>query len=40
MRVEAIDACIVEAQEKALKKMGFRKITHKLEFSGICRACT
>lgn len=39
-RVEAIDACLVEAQEKALAKLGFKEIRHKLEFSGICRACS
>lgn len=39
-KVEAIDSCLVEAQEKALAKLGFREINHKLEFSGICRACT
>jgi len=39
-QIEAVDFCIVEAQEKVLKKMGFKEIKHRLEFTGICRDCS
>jgi Fe2+ or Zn2+ uptake regulation protein len=39
-RVEAVDFCAIKGQEKILTKLGFRDIHHRLEFSGICRACT
>jgi Fur family ferric uptake transcriptional regulator len=39
-KVEAVDSCALEIQEKALKKLGFKEISHRLEFSGICRACS
>lgn len=38
--VEPVEACLVEAQEKALAKLGFKEIKHRLEFSGICRSCS
>ncbi len=38
-KVEALDFCIVDAQEKILNQMGFSNIEHRLEFTGTCRAC-
>jgi Fur family ferric uptake transcriptional regulator len=38
--IQAIDFCIVEAQEQILKKLGFKDISHRLEFSGLCAACS
>lgn len=37
--VEPVDLCLAEAQEKALAKLGFKEIRHRLEFSGICKNC-
>lgn len=38
-RVQAVDLCLVEAQEKMLRKLGFKDIHHRLEFSGVCSSC-
>lgn len=34
-----LDLCVVEQQIKSLEKMGFRSITHRLEFSADCPSC-
>jgi Fur family ferric uptake transcriptional regulator len=39
-RIEAVDFCILQAQEQLLSRLGFSGIRHRLEFSGICRACS
>lgn len=39
-QVEALDFCIVEAQEQVLEKLGFKDISHRLEFSGLCPTCS
>lgn len=39
-KVQSLDFCIVEGQEQILKKMGFKNVSHRLEFSGICPACS
>lgn len=38
--VKPISSCIVEKQEKMIKKMGYTDISHKLEFFGLCEKCT
>lgn len=38
-RVQAVDFCMMEAQEKILGQLGFKDIHHRLEFSGLCPAC-
>ena len=37
--IEALDDCDVVILENAVKKMGYRGISHRLEFSGICKNC-
>ncbi|MBX3021765.1 MAG: transcriptional repressor [Bdellovibrionales bacterium] len=39
-KVAPVDLCLLEVQQKALVKMGFKDVRHRLEFSGICRACS
>lgn len=39
-KVEPVDICLFEKQKKALAKLGFRDVKHRLEFSGICRKCS
>ncbi len=38
-KIEPVDFCILDAQEKILGKLGFKDIHHRLEFSGVCAAC-
>jgi Fur family ferric uptake transcriptional regulator len=38
-KVKPIDACEVTKIEKQIFKMGFRDISHRLEFTGICEDC-
>jgi Fur family transcriptional regulator, ferric uptake regulator len=38
-KVQAVDFCILEAQEQILSKLGFKDIHHRLEFSGLCPGC-
>jgi Fur family ferric uptake transcriptional regulator len=37
--IEALDDCDVVILENAVKKMGYHAINHRLEFSGVCKAC-
>ncbi len=37
--VEHLDFCILEAQEQMLTRLGYTRISHRLEFSGICPKC-
>ncbi len=37
--VEPVDFCTVVGEEKILQKMGYRDISHRLEFFGLCRDC-
>lgn len=39
-KIEAIDHCLVKAQEKIFKQMGYTQLKHRLEFSGLCKACS
>lgn len=38
-KITEIDSCLLESQLKALEKKGFREISHRLEFFGICPLC-
>lgn len=37
--VTEIDRCLLDQQLKTLEKMGFQKISHRLEFQAICPKC-
>lgn len=39
-KVESLDFCSVEGQEKILKKLGYSGLTHRLEFLGLCPNCS
>ncbi len=38
-KTEALESCSMTAVENALKKKGFRNLTHRLEFTGLCAGC-
>ena len=38
-KIEAIDACEIAKIQKQVEKMGFRELSHRLEFTGICPKC-
>jgi Fe2+ or Zn2+ uptake regulation protein len=38
-KIEHLEVCGIEPHIKMLEKMGYRRLRHKLEFSGLCRAC-
>lgn len=38
-KITEVDSCLLESQLKALEKKGFREISHRLEFFGICPQC-
>lgn len=38
-RVDAVESCKLQGQDKALAKLGYQAVTHKLEFFGICPQC-
>ena len=38
--IEALDDCDVVILENAVKKMGYQNVSHRLEFSGICKNCS
>lgn len=38
-KVEPLEFCIVEGQEQILKRLGYRNLKHRLEFSGLCPNC-
>lgn len=37
--IQAITGCNLSTFDDVIKKMGFKNITHQLEFLGICKAC-
>ncbi len=37
--IEPLDHCQVIALENLVKKMGYQEVSHRLEFSGICKPC-
>lgn len=39
-KITEIDMCMMESQNKALEKMGFTDVTHRLEFYGLCPKCS
>jgi Fur family zinc uptake transcriptional regulator len=39
-KVEALELCLNEDQEQLLIKRGYTKLTHRLEFSGLCPECS
>jgi Fur family ferric uptake transcriptional regulator len=38
-KIEHLDVCGIEAHLRMLEKMGYKQVRHKLEFSGLCKAC-
>jgi Fe2+ or Zn2+ uptake regulation protein len=38
-RIEHLEVCGIETHLKMLEKMGYKHLSHKLEFSGLCKAC-
>ena len=38
-KITEIDSCLLDSQLKSLEKKGFRDISHRLEFFGICPQC-
>ncbi len=38
-KMQTIEDCFLEQFEKKLQKMGFREISHSLEFQGVCPRC-
>ncbi len=38
--IQNIEKCDLSAFEKAIAKLGFKKMEHRLEFSGICSRCS
>jgi Fur family ferric uptake transcriptional regulator len=38
-KITEIDSCLIENQTKLLEKKGFREISHRLEFFGLCPQC-
>ena len=38
--IRQIEQCDLAAFEKAIKKLGFTQMEHRLEFSGICSKCS
>jgi Fur family ferric uptake transcriptional regulator len=39
-RIDTIDLCELKAFSKQLKKIGYKNISHKFEFFGICKTCS
>jgi len=39
-RIDPLEFCIVEGQEQILEKLGYQNLSHRLEFSGLCPACS
>ncbi len=39
-KVEPLEFCIVEGQEQILAKLGYKELSHRLEFSGVCPDCS
>ena len=38
-KVDALEFCLVDAQEQILKRLGYQNLKHRLEFSGLCPSC-
>ena len=37
--VQPIKSCIVHKQEELIEQMGYRDVSHRLEFFGLCKKC-
>lgn len=38
-KTEALESCSMAAVEAVLKKKGFKNLSHRLEFTGLCASC-
>lgn len=38
-KIDPIEFCFAKAQEQALGELGYRDVTHRLEFAGLCSRC-
>jgi Fe2+ or Zn2+ uptake regulation protein len=38
-KIDVVDFCLVESQEKLLSKLGYKDLSHRLELSGLCPRC-
>ncbi len=38
-KIDVIDFCLVESQEKLLSKLGYKDLSHRLELIGLCPKC-
>jgi Fur family ferric uptake transcriptional regulator len=38
-KIEKLEDCHLEELEEKVKKLGYSKVRHVLEFSGLCRSC-
>jgi len=38
--IQVIDECVVKPIESIIAKLGYTKISHRLEFSGVCTGCS
>lgn len=39
-RVDVVDVCTVKLLDKELRRLGYRDVRHRLEFSGTCPDCS
>ena len=39
LRVNSVDFCLVESQEKILIQLGYKDLSHRLELVGLCPKC-
>jgi Fe2+ or Zn2+ uptake regulation protein len=39
LKIEPLDVCGLEPHIKMLQKMGYKRLSHRLQFSGLCKAC-
>lgn len=40
LKIQELESCALSKLENQLREMGYSKIRHMLEFSGLCQACT
>lgn len=38
-KVDVLDFCLIDAQKKKLSTLGYTKISHRLELTGVCADC-
>ncbi len=39
-QVEPVNFCVVQGQEQIIEHMGYKNVSHKLEFFGLCKKCS